>query len=333
MRCAIAADVLRATALVGMIVVPGTLPLLAFAVLTGIGTTIFRPAVFALLPNAVHEQRRPAAVAAWGAAQDGGMMLGPALAAAALVLGGAPVLLALNAATFACSALLLTRVRLVSKPVREEANGDSLVDSAREGLRFVARDRVLRVLVAGTGGIVLAAGMMNVAEILLARRELHVGGAGFAAMVALFGVGMVAGSVASAHSVTIAQLKLGYIAGLVVLGAGLLGSAISPTLEWAIVAFFVTGFGSAASMTHDRGLVQTLVPPAMLSRAHALNGSIEAWAFAGAAVLGGTLATLMGARGVFAVAGAGVLLVAAIAGRTLLRPEARPHVVPEFSPA
>ena len=41
----------------------------------------------------------------------------------------------------------------------------------------------------------------------------------------------------------------------------------------------------------------------MLSRVYSLNGTIESWGFAGAAVLGGTLASLLGARGVFAASG------------------------------
>ncbi len=81
-------------------------------------------------------------------------------------------------------------------------------------------------------------------------------------------------------------------------------------------------------MTHDRGLLQQLVPARMLSRTHALYGTIEAWGFAGAAVLGGTLATVLGARGVFAVSGLALLLVTAVAARTLLRVERLPHALP-----
>jgi MFS family permease len=333
LRCAIVADVMRAAALGGMLVVPGAVSLLAFAVVMGIGNTVFRPAAFALLPNVVSEPRRMAATAGWGAVHDAGMMLGPALAAAALVLGSTPLLLAVNAAMFVASAGLLTRVRLVSAPERDEETQESLVNSTREGLRFVSGDRVLRVLVAGTGVIVLAAGMMNVAEVVLAQRELKVGGTGFAALVAVFGIGAVIGSVASAHSTTLARLKLGYVGGLGILAAGLLGSALATSLSLALVSFFVTGLGNAASMTHDRGLLQQLVPARMLSRAHALSGTIEAWGLAGAAVLGGTLATVLGARGVFAVSGLALVLVTALAARTLLRTEHAPHVLPAPSPA
>ena len=183
---------------------------------------------------------------------------------------------------------------------------------------------MLRVIVFGTGVIVLAAGMMNVAEVLLAQRELKVGGAGFAAMVAVFGIGSVLGSMASAKSTSLQRLKLGYVIGHAVLGVGLVASALAPSLSIAMLTFFVTGLGQAASMTHDRGLLQHLVPGGMLARAHALIGSIEAWGFAGAALLGGTLATMLGARGVFAISGVALIVLAGLAAVALLIPEEEP---------
>jgi len=330
-RCVIGAELVYAGALAAMIVVPGAPALLALAVVTGFAGVVVRPATFALLPTLVQPERRMAAVALWGATRDMGMLIGPALAAGVLVLGGPELLLAGIAATLVAGAAVFTRVRLVSEPERDADVDASLVDSAREGLRYVTRDRVLRVLAGATGVIVLAAGMMNVAEVLLAQRELKAGGAGFALLVALFGVGCVLGSLASARSSTLPRLKTGYVAGLGVLGLGLLGSALAPSLPWAALAFLVTGFGNSASMTHDRGLLQHLVPGNMLSRVHGLVGSIESWGLAGAALLGGTLATLLGARAVFAVSGLALLLITAVAAAVLLRPASSP--LPEPTPA
>src|SRR4051812_46045720 len=66
LRSAVAAASLRAAAFLGMVVLPGALPLLACALLAGLGATIFRPAVFGLIPAAVHPERRLAANALWG---------------------------------------------------------------------------------------------------------------------------------------------------------------------------------------------------------------------------------------------------------------------------
>jgi len=328
LRSAARADALRAAALLGMVVLPGALPLLGCALAAGLASTVLRPAVFGLIPAAVAPERQMAATALWNAVQDAGMTLGPALAALGIALGGAPLLLGLNAAAFAGSALLLSRVRLASAPERG-ADEQSLARGARDGLGFLLRDRILRVLFAGSGAIVLCAGMMNVAEVLLAQHDLAVGGSGFAALVAVFGVGMVAGSTLSARSEGLRRLKLGYLLGLAGLGLGLLGSAVAPTLACALASFFCTGLASSVSIAHDRGLLQQLVPTGMLSRAHALTGTVEAWGFAGAALLGGGAASLWGARGVFALSGGAILVVCVVAAATLLRvPEPAATPVP-----
>jgi MFS family permease len=311
-----------------MVVLPDALPLLVCALLTGLGATVFRPAVFGLIPATVAPERRMAATALFSAVADAGMMLGPALAAGLIAVGGASLTLGVNAAAFAGSALLLSRVRFASTPEQDEQTEESLMGGAREGLLFLLRHRILRVLFGGTFVIVLAAGMMNVAEVLLAQKDLAVGGAGFAAMVAVFGVGMVTGSTLSARSDTLKRLKLGYVLGLVLLGLGLIGSALAPSLPVALVTFFCTGVASSVSMTHDRGLFQHFVPERMLSRSHALTATVEAWGFAGAAVLGGAAATLWGARGVFALSGGAILLIAAVAAWTLTRREPQPAAQP-----
>ena len=75
-------------------------------------------------------------------------------------------------------------------------------------------------------------------------------------------------------------------------------------------------------MTHDRALVQALTPERMLSRTQALIGTVESWGFAGAALLGGTLASVLGTRGLFAVSGIALLFLCLAAARLLARPEA-----------
>jgi len=57
LRAVIASDVVRAAALAAMIVAPGAVPMFALAAVIGIAGTFFRPAAFALLPAAVHEDR------------------------------------------------------------------------------------------------------------------------------------------------------------------------------------------------------------------------------------------------------------------------------------
>ena len=98
----------------------------------------------------------------------------------------------------------------------------SLVREARAGVRAVARMPGLRAVIAGSSAVVLFAGLFNVGELLLAEDELGGGDAGFALLVAIFGLGVVAGSLAGARTVEPRVLKRRYLAGLGVTGVGFL---------------------------------------------------------------------------------------------------------------
>ena len=111
LRCAIAADVIRAGAFAGIVLVPSVPALVAFAMVAGTGNALFRPATSALLPELVGDRRLPAANAVYDVLRNAGLLLGPACAGLVLLMSGPEWVLALNAATFAASALLLAPLR------------------------------------------------------------------------------------------------------------------------------------------------------------------------------------------------------------------------------
>jgi MFS family permease len=85
-RCAIAADVARAAALAGICLSGDFAPMLALALVAGLGGTLFGAANGALMPALVAPDRLPAANGLYRVLRDGGVMLGPALAAGMLLL-------------------------------------------------------------------------------------------------------------------------------------------------------------------------------------------------------------------------------------------------------
>ncbi|MDP9400230.1 MAG: MFS transporter [Actinomycetota bacterium] len=77
----VGADLLRAAAFVG-IALAGTIEAtVAFALLAGLGQAAFQPTVMAALPDAVSAKRLPAATSLFGALDNLGFIVGPALAA------------------------------------------------------------------------------------------------------------------------------------------------------------------------------------------------------------------------------------------------------------
>jgi MFS family permease len=326
LRCAVVADLARAAALAGLLLVDGVAAMIALAVVLGMGNALFRPATAALLPSLVSADRLTAANALYGAARDAGQLLGPACAAAVLLFTGPEALILLNAATFAVSALLLTRLRGLARPAAAPASDETLLAGTRAGIRTVLAEPITRTLMCTSGAVVLLAGMMNVAELVLAQRELGAGHSGFAILVAAYGCGMVGGSLLGASDTDEAGLRRRYLLGLSLLGCGLVGSALAPALGAAMATFALSGLGNGLFVVSDRVLLQRIVPERLHGRAFGLLDAVDSWGFGGAVLLGGGIASALGGRVVFAVAGTGALLVCLAAAHVLrqTRPVLRP---------
>jgi MFS family permease len=314
--CAIAADVLRAAAFAGLVFADGIAPMLALALAAGLGNALFRPATTALLPSLVPDRHLTAANALYGMMRDVGQIVGPACAAGMLLLAGPQLVIGLNAVTFAISAALLLPLRGHLRVVSSADEGP-VPSSTRAGIGAVLRDPVVRTLMTGSGAVILVAGAMNVAELVLAQQELGSGRAGFALLASSYGCGLIAGSLLGASDDGEVGIRRRYLAGMALMVAGLIGSAVAPAIGLAMLTFAVTGAGNALFVISDRVLLQRLVPDRLHGRAFGLLDSIEAWGFGGAVVGGGLLAGTAGGRVTFAVAGAGLLLVLIGATRAL----------------
>src|SRR5436190_18296127 len=153
-RCAVAADVLRAAAFLGLPFVHGLAPTIALALAAGTGTGLFTPAALAGLPSLVEHRRLTAANSLFAAVADLGWALGPALAAAALLVAGPETIVAVNGATFALSAVVLARMPFGEAPSIARAPGrTSLAREAREGLRAARRTPGLPAVLAASSGV------------------------------------------------------------------------------------------------------------------------------------------------------------------------------------
>ena len=316
--CAIAGDLVRAGAFAGLLFTGEVAGMIALAAAAGAGTALFRPASAALLPSLVPDTRLIAANAVYGIVRDAGQLFGPALAAGLLLLSGPKLLIGLNAVTFAISAGLLLRLpgHVRALPRTDEAEPER---STLAGVGTVVRDPVVRALLGCSGSVVLAIGTINVAELVLAQRDLGAGRAGFALLVGAYGAGLIAGSLlgAGAGDGGEASPRRGYLGGMALMVAGLAGSALAPAVGFAMLCFAVTGAGDGLFVVSDRVLLQRMVPERLHGRAFGVLDSVESWGFAGAVLGGGALAVAFGGRVTFAAAGALMLVVLVAASRAL----------------
>jgi MFS family permease len=298
--CAIAADLIRAGAFAGIVLVGGVAPMVGFALLAGLGTALFRPATYAMLPGLVAEERLAALNGLYGAARDAGMVLGPAVAGGLLLLGSPEAVLGLNAATFLATALLLTRLRGQVRPAATDPQ------QAPVSLRQTLAAPSVRALIGTSGAVTFASATMNVAELVLAERDLAVGAAGYALLVGVYGCGLVAGSLYAGRE---GDERRRHVAGIAVLGVGMVATALAPVLAAALVTFAATGFGNGLFVVSNRVLLQRAVPERLHGRAFGVLDAVDCWGFAGAVLAGGALATAAGGRVTFALSGAALLIL------------------------
>jgi MFS family permease len=311
-RCMIVADALRAAAFVGVALVDSFAATFALALLAGVGTGLFTPAALAAIPSLVSSERLPTATALYGAITDLGFIAGPAIAALVFLVGGPEAILGGNAATFAISAVVLARLRFGAAPRVDQSLEHArpgLMREARDGLRALAGMVAVRTVVAGSGAMLLFAGLFNVAELPFATDELDAGDTGFAVLAAIYGLGFVAGSLSGSRGGNPAALKRRFLGGLGLVGAGFLACGVAPSLATAVPAFALAGIGNGLLLVYERLLIQTTVPDNVMARIFGAKDGLTAWAFATAFVVAGGLIEGLGVRTLLVVAGAGGLLV------------------------
>jgi MFS family permease len=313
--CAVVADAVRAVAFVGIALVDGFVPTVALALLAGCGTALFTPATLAALPSLVDQRRVPAATSVYGAITDVGLAAGPAVTAAFLLVTGPESLLAVNAATFAVSAVFLARVNFGEKPaaVAEPSGSSGLFSEARDGLAAVRGIPGLPAVLGASAAALFFGGLVNVAELPFITGDLGASEAAFSAVVALVGLGIATGSLTGGKGGPLGLLRRRYLLGLLLIGAGFVGSGLATSLEVVLGTFLVAGFGNGLMLVYERLIIQATVEDRFSARVFGVKDSLGAWAFAVSFLVAGGLVSALGAGPTIVIAGAGVVAVALFA--------------------
>jgi MFS family permease len=292
----------------------------ALAVVAGVGTALYGPAMNAALPTLTTVEQRSAANALYGSMMDFGITLGPGIAALVMLFSGPALVLGLNGATFLISAALLYGVPMGRSERGRDDASESLWRETRAGARAAAAIPGLLTLLAVSSATVLAAGGMNVAEPLLATSVLHAAASGFAILVACYGSGMVAGSLLSARAGSrVAVLRRWWLAGLALNGAAMLATSIVPSLPFAVATFALTGISNTLVVRPEIRLLQELAPDQLRGRVFGLRDVSQNAAFLVAVLGAGVLLGTLGPRVVFAIDGAIALALVPV-GSLLFRP-------------
>ncbi|HKN93767.1 MAG TPA: MFS transporter [Thermoleophilaceae bacterium] len=307
---AVTADCARALAFGGMVLTHSFALTFIFALVAGVGTSLWKPAAMASLPSVVSRERLPAATALYGALTEIGYTVGPGIAGLVLLFTGSNVLLAANAGSFALSALLLSTLSFGSRPARaDRATRGRILAEARAGIRVAAQTPAVKMVIVSASSILFFAGLVNVAELLIAR-QLGAGSTGYALLVTLSGVAITAGSVMGKSGGDAATLRRRFITGLGLFGVGLAGASASPAFAGVAIGISLGGVGNGMVIVFQRLIIQSTVSDELLGRVFGAQVALDGFAFTSSYLVAAALLTAVGPRVLFVIAGAGACAVA-----------------------
>lgn len=163
---------------------------IALAALTSVSTSSYDPAARATTPAVVGEEHLAAANSAQSAVENLSIIVGPAIAGALLLFSPPAVVFAINAATFGFSALVVSRMRMRSRPsdITEGGAAGPLKQMAAGMRAFVSSPKV--TLLAGFS--ILASfvyGTDTVLFVVVSKNQLGTGSTGYGYLLAALGVG------------------------------------------------------------------------------------------------------------------------------------------------
>lgn len=244
-----------------------------------IASSFFEPAYSSLVPKLVSEEDLLTANTLGNVTWSAILALGAAAGGVVANFAGVEVALLLDAATFVLAAGLVWLIQgeFVGGTASIANEGMSRWQEFREGLRYVATNRNIGLLVSAKG--LSQIGSADVAIALYAGSVLVVGREGATTLSVLFsafGIGAIVGPLISDWLSDGSEFALKYWVGvglvMIVVGWFLLG--IAPTLTIAAVAVFLRGIGGSINWNYSMVLIQKSVPDQYLGRVFGLDFTV-----------------------------------------------------------
>ncbi|HUG36701.1 MAG TPA: MFS transporter [Candidatus Limnocylindrales bacterium] len=314
----IAADVGRAALLllIPLAAAAGTLRmelLYVVALSTGALSVLFDVAYLSFLPTLVERDELVEANGKLEVSASVAQVVGPGLGGTLVGTLGAAVAVMVDAVSFLVSALFLRGIRGVEPRPAAPAESAGVTAEIVEGLRAVARHRILRALAFCSASTNLFGRMFLAVYVLYMTRDLGLDSVGVGLVFATGGIGALAGSLVAGSTtrwlgpgstMIWAQLVFG-VTGLAVPLAVLVPRYALPLVvgseftQWmAIVVYYV----SAVSVR------QALVPDRLRGRVNATMRFLAGGAMPIGAVIAGALGGMIGVPWTLVVASLGMLL-------------------------
>jgi MFS family permease len=304
-RVLVAAALVGACALAGSALafsVGGNAPLVyALAAVIGITSTLFRPAMQAVLPSLARTPEE--LIAANGASstiESLGTLAGPLLAGVLVSVTNPGVVFGAAAGTLLAGALLLASLR-VEGVIQPSAAGGSARKHLLDGVRAVRGPARLILLLMTAQGFVR--GCLNVLIVVVVFRVLDAGDGAVGYLTAGLGLGGLAGAF-GAMTLRGRRLAVALGSALVFWGLPIALIAPKPSLPAAILLLAVVGAANSVEDVAGFTLLQRAVPDALLSRALGLVWGAVMGAVALGSIAAPAVVAAVGPRAAFVLVGA-----------------------------
>jgi predicted MFS family arabinose efflux permease len=287
------------------------------AVLAAVPLAAHRPCHLALVPLLARSPRELSAsnVAALSL-ESAAVLAGPLAAAALLAVSEPAAVFAACAAISFLSFAAIAGIRAGAPSTRAGAR-PGVLRELREGLRALAHNRPVRLVVALFGAQAFVRGALGVLVVVVAIDVLGIGEPGVGLLMAAFGVGGVAGALGGISLVGRGALGRPFQVALAGWGLPLAVIGLWPETGVALVALAASGFANSLLDVAGFTSMQEHVDERLLGRVFGLFELVVIVSVAAGSLAAPALLDLLGSRGALIAVGALLPLLAALAHRQL----------------
>lgn len=292
-----------AAAVVAAVAGPPTV-VYALAVLSTIAATLFRPAHSALLPSLCHTGHELASAnVVRGFLDSAATLVGPLLAAVLLELTDVAVVFGVAAASSLWAAALLLRLSYDAPPRPSAPTRPRLLREAAEGLREVARNRDLALILGLAAAQSFTRGALTVLSVVVAIELLDTGETGVGVLMTAVGVGAVLGSLAASLLVGTRRLGAWFAVGVALWGLPIALVGVVPRQGAALVLLAFVGVGNALIDVAGFTLLGRMAPDEVLARVFGVLESLVAVSIGIGAVVASWVVEASGPRAALVIIG------------------------------
>jgi MFS family permease len=272
--------------------------IVALAGAAGFATGLFRPAVYAGLPNLVEETELAHANSLIQTSENISWTIAPVIGGVLVAASGPHLAYWVNAVSFLLSAVLLLRI---PRPSLQGviAAGHGHLQDLREGFVRVVRTRpLLTVLIVWTIALGAVASTQT-AQVFLAKDAFNAGDLGYGLVFGCIGLGLALGSFSAGTWVERRSVGSVYAASILVLALGVGAAGVAPNVWVSLPCFVLAGIGNGAAVVCNSLLVQRGATDEVRGRVFTVIMSVNYAVYGLGFVVGGPLTDRVGPRWVF----------------------------------